>query len=235
MLRLNRQQLADIDRVSIEQFHIPGVVLMENAAINVADVACQMLNNDCLGAILILCGGGNNGGDGLATARHLHNRGADVSILLTSDPSKFKNEARINWDIVRAMKIPVDQATPETIERNTPLLIVDAIFGTGLKQAPREPFPALVHAIERVHAPVLSIDLPSGMDCDSGKALGACVRASTTVTFVAKKPGFDAPEAAEYLGEVVVGEIGCPIEAIEAVTQIPAGFRSFSKIATARV
>src|SRR5947208_3504543 len=89
MLRLTRSQVRELDRIAIERYLIPGIVLMENAARAVADAACEMLGGDCLGEILLLCGGGNNGGDGLVVARHLHNCGADVSIMLTIDPAKY--------------------------------------------------------------------------------------------------------------------------------------------------
>src|SRR2546423_1739717 len=104
-IRLTRAQVREIDRRAIEEFHIPGIVLMENAARGVADAACEMLDNDCTGQILVLCGGGNNGGDGLAAARHLRNRGADVSIALSVDPAGYKGDAMINWQIVSAMGI----------------------------------------------------------------------------------------------------------------------------------
>src|SRR5690348_3577057 len=89
MLHLTRAQVREIDRRSIEEYHIPGIVLMENAARAAAEVACDMLDGECVGEVLILCGGGNNGGDGLAVARHMHNRGADVSLALTIDPAKY--------------------------------------------------------------------------------------------------------------------------------------------------
>jgi NAD(P)H-hydrate epimerase len=189
-------------------------VLMENAARAAADVAWEMLGGRPAD-ILILCGGGNNGGDGLAIARHLHNRGAIVSIALTTDPSKYANEAKANWDIVRAMGLNVAAAEPNKIAASHPSLIIDAIFGTGLTQSPRDPFAEIVAAITASAAPVLAIDIPSGMDCDTGKPLGPCVRATRTITFVAEKAGFANPAAAEFLGKVSVGDIGCPRELIE--------------------
>ncbi len=109
MIRLTREQVRRIDRLAVERYHIPGVVLMENAAIAAANVAVEMIQPGRQGAVLILCGGGNNGGDGLAVARHLHNRGYDVRILLTTDPAKYAGEAKTNWDICQAMKLPVGQ------------------------------------------------------------------------------------------------------------------------------
>lgn len=222
MLRLTRAQVREVDRIAINDFHVPGIVLMENAARAVVDVACDMLNGDCLGEVLILCGGGNNGGDGLAVARHLHNRGADVTIALTIDPTRYKGDALTNWWIVRAMDIPTEPATPELITGSSAVLIIDAIFGTGLSIPPRDPFPALVHAITRTRTSVLSIDLPSGLDCDTGQPLckpDSVIRATRTVTFVAEKIGFAASEAQAYLGQVIVGDIGCPTEAIARATQ----------------
>lgn len=217
MIRLTRQQVREIDRRAIEEYHIPGIVLMENAARAAADVACDMLDGDCVGEVLILCGGGNNGGDGLAVARHLHNRGADVDLALTIDPASYKGDALINWRIVSAMKIPWQPADAHQIAQTTALLLIDAIFGTGLSDPPRDPFPAIVAAVEHSRVPVLAIDLPSGLDCDTGKPLGACIRATRTITFVAEKLGFAAPGAAAYTGPVTVGGIGCPRELIAQV------------------
>jgi NAD(P)H-hydrate epimerase len=218
MIRLSRQQLRTIDRLAVERYHIPGEVLMENAARAVADVACEMLCGDCTGEILIVCGGGNNGGDGLAAARHLHNRGAEVRILLTVDPAKYTGEALVNWRIVTAMKLATYPADDHGFQTSKPRLVLDAIFGTGLSQSPREPFSRIVDSMQKFGVPILAVDIPSGMDCDTGKPLGsACVRANRTVTFVAEKVGFASPEAREYLGGVTIGDIGCPRELIMEV------------------
>src|SRR5580658_9567215 len=114
MIRLTREQVRRIDRLAVERYHIPGAVLMENAAIAAANVAGEMIRPDSRTA-LILCGGGNNGGDGLAIARHLHNRGYNVRILLTTDPAKYAGEAKINWDICHAMNLPSANATAEAV------------------------------------------------------------------------------------------------------------------------
>ena len=212
-IRLTRAQVREIDRRSIEEFQIPGIVLMENAARVVSETAMRYLAADSP-SVLILCGGGNNGGDGLAVARHLHNRGVDVSIGLTIGPEKFQGDALINWNIVRAVGIKTSSATAETISRCGSNLIIDAIFGTGLVKAPRPPFGELVNAIRNLGRPVLAIDLPSGMDCDSGEALGDCIAATVTVTFVAEKAGFALASAKALTGEVIVGDIGCPLELI---------------------
>ena len=211
---LSRDQVRQIDRLAIERYHIPGVVLMENAARGATDVAVEMLGDPRGKQVLILCGGGNNGGDGLAIARHLHNRGAKVQIALTIDPSRYQNEALVNWQIIDAMNLPVTKATVELITTSPATLIIDAIFGTGLTEPPRPPFAELAEAVNRAGKPVLAIDIPSGLDCDTGEPLGACIRASRTVTFVAEKQGFRNPSSRDFLGKVTIAEIGCPIELV---------------------
>jgi NAD(P)H-hydrate epimerase len=220
MLRLSRAQVREIDRLSAERYHIPSIVLMENAARGAADVACNMLGPGRGKSVLIVCGGGNNGGDGLAAARHLHNCGHRVTIALTIDPAKYKGDALINWQIVSAMNLPRQPAAPEKLAAARADLLLDAIFGTGLAAAPRDPFPALVDAIAQSQIPVLAIDLPSGLDCDTGRPPGACIRAARTVTFVAQKGGFAAPEARPFLGDVTVAPIGCPAELVAEIAGV---------------
>ncbi len=214
---LTRSQSREVDRRAIEQYAIPGIILMENAAIAAERVALDMLGDGPGQQALILCGGGNNGGDGLAIARHLHNHRIEFTLALTVDSSRYTGDALINWRIVQAMNIPVQAATPKLVHSFQWALVVDAIFGTGLTAAPHDPFPALADALNNSGRPVLAIDVPSGMDCDVGSPLGACIVATRTITFVAPKIGFANPVAARYLGEVVVGDIGCPIELIDAV------------------
>ena len=186
---------------------------MENAARAVADAAWDALGGRP-GAVLILCGGGNNGGDGLAAARQLHNRRAAVTIGLTRDPDRFDGDARTNWDVVRAMRLPA-RPFDRAMLSPPPALVVDAIFGTGLDRSPRDPFPTIADAINECGAPVLAVDVPSGLDCDTGVPPDACVRATRTVTFVAEKVGF--PAAAAWVGRVTVGDIGCPREVVDEV------------------
>ena len=222
MIRLTRAQVREIDRRAIEQYHIPGIVLMENAARGATEVAMSMLGKQ--GArVAIVCGSGNNGGDGLAVARHLHNRGVDVQLFLTDDPSKYSGDALLNWRIVEAMSLRCD-----IVQDAVPLLdnfdlIVDAIFGTGLLEPIRKAIRPLIRTLNVVQAPVLAIDLPSGMDCDTGQPLGICVKATKTITFVAEKAGF---AHRKFTGEVIVGDIGCPRELI---AEVPISYHPRSK------
>ena len=219
-LRLTRAQVREVDRRSIEEYHIPGVVLMENAARAVADVAIDMLRGVEDPSVQIICGGGNNGGDGLAVARHLHNRGVHVEIALAVNPANYRSDAQVNWEIVRAMSlstVPIEDADIP-IAGGVIDLIVDALFGTGLSTEPRQPNHLWIELMNEFRVPVLAVDLPSGLDCDTGEPLGpACVRAARTVTFVAEKVGFANPISRQYLGEVTVGDIGCPRELVETI------------------
>jgi NAD(P)H-hydrate epimerase len=217
-LRLTRAQVREIDRRSIEQYHIPGIVLMENAARGAAEVACGLLGGEAR-RVMIVCGAGNNGGDGLAIARHLHNRGHQVLIAATIDPETIQGDARINFEIVRAMGLIRVLAPDAALTDPSVDLIVDAVLGTGLHGPPRSPSGEVIQAINRTAAPKLAIDIPSGLDCDTGEPLGACVRASRTVTFVAEKAGFANPASKAFTGEVIVADIGCPRELIEDVAR----------------
>jgi NAD(P)H-hydrate epimerase len=216
MIRLTRAQVREIDRRAIEHYRIPGIILMENAARAAVDVAWTLRGGH--GSIAILCGGGNNGGDGLAIARHLHNRGAEVVIFLLGDAAKYQGDALCNYQIVQAMKLPCIRASSGHFTGCLqPALIIDAAFGTGLTHTPRTPFAEIAAAINRWGPPVLAIDLPSGMDCDTGEPLGACIRATQTITFVAEKAGFASPSSREYTGPITVGDIGCPREVIDEI------------------
>lgn len=212
---LTRKQVREVDRIAIEEYGIPGVVLMENAARGVADVAVAMLAGAAGPRVLIVCGGGNNGGDGFAVARHLHVRGVAVVVVETADPGTLPPDAQVNRDILgRIGSIPVVAAGgAPAFEGFT--LIVDALLGTGATSPPRPAADELIRRMNAAGRPILAIDLPSGLDCDAGRPLGdACVWATKTVTFVAEKAGFASPESRAYTGEVVVADIGAPPEVV---------------------
>ncbi len=215
---LSRQQAREIDRLAVERYGIPVLVLMENAARSAAECVSDLLDNDCVGQVLILCGPGNNGGDGLALARHLRNRGADPHILLLGDPARYRDEALVNYRITQAMGIHTFAVDAQKLAGSRPTLIVDAMFGTGLSQRPRDPFDEVAQAAMAARAPILALDIPSGLDADTGEALSpAAIRATETITFVAPKKGFASDSARDYLGRVSVGDIGCPRELVEEV------------------
>jgi NAD(P)H-hydrate epimerase len=221
--RLTRAQVREIDRRATAEYGIPSIVLMENAARSAADVAMQMLDGIVpereAASVDILCGGGNNGGDGLAVARQLHNRGIHVQIIAawTRD---LTGDAAINWQIIQAMKlptVPVEDADID-IDAGQTDLIIDALFGTGLTRPIGGTLATLIEKVLNPSTiPILAIDVPSGLDCDTGEPLGPCIRAMRTVTFVASKKGFDNPKARDYTGFISIGDIGVPPELVKAV------------------
>ena len=223
MLRLTRDQVREIDRRAIEEYHIPGIVLMENAARAVVDVAIEMLKTSPVPTpkVGVMCGGGNNGGDGLAVARHLHNRGVDVWVGVMTDPGKYRGDAAINWAIIERMRLFCPRRDDKNIDffLTNSQLVIDALFGTGLESLPRDPEP--IQMVNETAWNVLAIDLPSGMNCETGKSLGDdVVRANRTVTFVAEKAGFANPASRQYTGEITVGDIGVPRELIDEVAKM---------------
>jgi len=163
---LTREQSREIDRVAQEELRIPGLLLMENAAIGIAAEAAAMAEGRT-GHVAVVCGPGNNGGDGLAAARHLRNRGLDVRVhlALPADAYGDKSDAATNLAIARAMDIPI----LEDLDLGSPALVLDALLGTGLARQIREPFRSAVLAMNQLHCPVLSVDLPSGLDANTGE------------------------------------------------------------------
>jgi len=212
-----RDALRQLDRRAVDEFHIPILVLMENAGRAVATTAQSLLKHG--GSALIVCGPGNNGGDGLVAARHLHNAGRRVQILLLGAPEKFHQAAATQLAIVQAMKLPVQTISADHQELRDWLaesdpndLIIDALFGTGLDRPVEGLARAVIDALNKTHHAVLSVDIPSGLDCDTGQPLGTAVKALATVSFCGPKKGFAT--AAAYTGKVIVADIGAPVELI---------------------
>jgi NAD(P)H-hydrate epimerase len=189
---------------------MPSIVLMENASRALQSAARRMLDEIAAprGPVLILCGSGNNGGDGWALARHLHNDGVEVTVAPLGEPDA-EGDAGINCRICRAMgitEIGLDQ-----LERQPePALIVDALLGTGLTRTVKGRAADIIAWINDQEKPVLAVDVPSGLDCDTGRPLGIAVKAAVTVSFVGSKPGFYELPAQKHVGEVVIGDIGVP-------------------------
>lgn len=227
-LYLTRQQVREVDRRAIEDLGIPGVVLMENAALAVVrEIEGLFASPSNKRDVVILCGGGNNGGDGYAIARHLHTLGYTQTLFAVVPIEKLSGDAAIDARICQKMKLDIRPLeTPEQLaacaERfASTLLIVDALLGTGFSGEPRPHMAEIIRAVNASHEQqnklVLAVDLPSGLDCDTGKPAQPTMEADVTVTFVAKKIGFKNPEAAKYLGRVVVGGIGAPISLVKEI------------------
>jgi NAD(P)H-hydrate epimerase len=225
---LTRRQVREVDRRAIEDYGVPGIVLMENAARNAAEFIRAELGA-APDLVAVVCGRGNNGGDGFAIGRHLSNAGVSVEILLACDPNQLAGDAAANYDIVRRMGLECHRCdTAERLAAARPVLdraavVVDAVLGTGFSGDVRPPLDAVIGAINAAgRATIVAIDLPSGLDCDTGRPSNATVRADLTITFVARKAGFDAPGAADYTGRVLVADIGAPADIIRKVLVLPA-------------
>lgn len=189
---------------------------MENAGRSCAELIKEKLAGTANPKVCIFCGTGNNGGDGYVIARHLLNSGFKVVVVICGDRAKIKGDAKINLDIVEKLGQAIehlDLGEPGIGEQVKAFaydaeMVVDGLFGTGLSGQLRSEHIELIESIDALKCPVLAVDIPSGLDCDSGQPLGAAVRATYTVTFVAAKKGFAATGARDYTGEVFVAPIG---------------------------
>jgi NAD(P)H-hydrate epimerase len=224
-LYLTREQARTLDRRAIEELGIPGIVLMENAGRRMAELIRSL---GIGGPVVVCCGKGKNGGDGLVIARHLANAGATVRILLFADPEQLPGDARTNYGIVARMGAlkggPGLEVVPGDVndtrlrdELAAADWVVDALFGSGLRGAVPPPFDRIIAAINAGPARILAVDVPSGVDSNSGVPAGPTVRAHHTATVAAPKKGFREPTAAQWLGEVHVIDMGCPPELLAKV------------------
>ncbi|MBY0523993.1 MAG: NAD(P)H-hydrate epimerase [Gemmataceae bacterium] len=207
---LSRDEVRAIDRRALADYGMPGVVLMENAGRGAVDV---LLSLGVRGPVTICCGKGNNGGDGLVIARHLDIHRVPVRVLLFARPEALTGDAAINFRIIEKSGLPIIQSNVDgewRAELEPAEWVVDALFGTGLSGPVRSPLDQVIPVINASGKRVLAVDIPSGLDCDTGLPLGPTVRAEHTVTFVAPKKGFAQPTAREWLGQVHVVGIGAP-------------------------
>ena len=214
---MSRQEVRDFDAWAIQQIRIPGVVLMENAGRSCADQTLKILNESGGSRVCVFCGAGNNGGDGFVIARHLFNRGIEVRIAIFSDPEKISGDARINYDICRDMNLAIEmldlssELAPKEIERLVLDcdMLVDAVFGTGLRGELRSEYALLISCLNAHNLPIVAVDIPSGLDCDTGLPLPVCIEAAATVTFAALKQGFAVnAKSRTATGRVFVADIG---------------------------
>lgn len=225
----------EVDRRCVEEYGIPSILLMEHAAIGVRDVVQRVAGD---GAVLVLVGPGNNGGDGLAVARLLHERGRAVACVLSCEPGRFKpgSDAAVNLRIVQRLGLPLvvaegdsgaamDQACAGI---GPPRLIVDALLGTGLVRPASGVIAGLIEEVNRRRSAggvrVLAIDVPSGLNADvgeppvdSGGRAGAVIRADVTVSLMGLKAGYLTLAARGFVGDCFVASIGAPPRLLESL------------------
>jgi NAD(P)H-hydrate epimerase len=208
MRALTRAEIRNYDKTAIAR-GVPGIVLMENAGRGATDVLVSL---GVHGSVGIVCGKGNNGGDGFVMARQLHDRGIDVEIELAVSLHDITGDAEVMFRALTGLNISVrffegdTQALTRRLANHS--WIAEALLGTGLQGAVRSPYTEMISAINESGSKVLALDIPSGLDCDTGQPLGNAVRAHHTVTFVAPKVGMLAPSAAHYVGVIHVVQIG---------------------------
>jgi ADP-dependent NAD(P)H-hydrate dehydratase / NAD(P)H-hydrate epimerase len=218
---LNASQMRDADRQTIDEIGIPSMVLMENAGRQVV-AALEAAYDDLSDRhVAVLCGPGNNGGDGFVVARTLHQRGVEVSVFVIATMSAVKGDARLNIEILGRLGLTAVEISDEQAwdlhfsEISQCRLIVDAIFGTGLKSPLSGMMETVAADVNASGIPVVAIDLPSGLSADHAEPIGECIRAAMTVTLAAPKIPLVLPPGEALAGNIVVADIGIPAEVID--------------------
>lgn len=219
---LTREQVRRIDELAQTEYGLPGIVLMENAGSGAARIIDQHYGPR--GVARVVCGTGNNGGDGLVIARHLHIFGWKIQVLVAGQIESMTPDCAVNDRVMQAMHLQrhvaadIDELPDELDTMGADTVIIDALLGTGFKGVVR---PMQAALIDRLNAlpkkAMVAIDVPSGLDCDSGLPGGSAIRADLTITFVAEKPGFLTESGRSHVGQCHVVGIGIPPELIDRV------------------
>ncbi len=209
---LTCEQVRQVDRLAIDELGMCGLVLMENAGRGIVEL---LTREQATGRALICCGRGNNAGDGFVIARHLDLRGWQVEVLCWVDPERLEGDARANYSLLQSTSVVVQigtgSETPEFAAQYESVdWVIDALLGTGTRGAPRPPFDQAIRAMNRLPARRLAVDLPSGLDADSGQPADPTLRADWTCTFVAAKPGLLTSQAGPFVGQLHLIDIGVP-------------------------
>jgi hydroxyethylthiazole kinase-like uncharacterized protein yjeF len=220
---LNAAQMREADRYTIEDIGIPSLVLMENAGRQVVAAIEAAYEERLDGRVAVLCGRGNNGGDGFVVARTLLQRGIDAAVFVIGTLADVRGDAKINLDILGRLGVTVVEVGDEQqwelhfSEVSKCSLIVDAIFGTGLRAAVTGMLETVIADVNASDIPIVSIDLPSGLSADTPHLVGDCIDASLTVTLGAPKLPLVLPPGEAYAGDVVIADIGIPVEVFEGL------------------
>ena len=209
-------QMRCMDQMTVESYLIPGVVLMENAGRGVAQLIGGLYSQQVY-QVVIFCGKGNNGGDGFVIARHMHNWGANVKIILLGKGSELQGDALINYKIAKSMKLEIIEDFQEdqlnSVDFEIYDAIIDGIFGTGLTREIKGRAESVIRAINtRKTGAVFAIDVPSGLDVDTGEILGVCIEADATATYGGMKKGMLTNESTRLCGNIRVVDISVPRE-----------------------
>lgn len=211
-------EMKRIDALAIKRYGIPALILMENAGRCAAEEALKMLPNQGMRRAAILCGYGNNGGDGFVCARHLINQGAEIQVYLVGKKKELSEEARVNYRILLKMKqkfkLIKNIAALGPLEKGIKKyqLVIDGIFGIGLRGVPDRFYQELFSRLNAGGIPILALDIPSGLDADTGRPFGRAIQAEKTITFGFLKKGMVNQQARRFTGKVTIADISLPRE-----------------------
>jgi hydroxyethylthiazole kinase-like uncharacterized protein yjeF len=234
---LTSTQMKEIDRTAIEEIGIPGTILMENAGRQIFKKLREKFPEVSREKIVIVAGKGNNGGDGFVVARHLYSHGANPEVMLLASKKDVRGDAAVNLNIAQKIGIKISEIRSLkdwNLQRGKIFLcnvLVDAVFGTGLVKPAQGFYAAVIKDINKSKAYKIAVDIPSGLSSDTFQIIGPCVNADLTVTLAAPKIAHIFPPAEEYVGELVVADIGVPtflfndenlkLELVEKKTVLP--------------
>jgi len=212
------KQIQNLDKRAIEKCGVPSLALMENAGRQVAAEVIKNLKKVKNARVCIICGLGNNAGDGFVIARHLMNAGVKTSVFLIGKGSRLKADAAVNYCILKKIKHPIKEIGPKgalllkDIQKSD--VIIDAIFGVGLNRDICDPFRDVIEVINKKGKKIIAVDIPSGLNGTTGEIYGVCIKADVTVTFTFLKRGFLKGQGPKHTGKVVVVDIGIPVQLI---------------------
>jgi NAD(P)H-hydrate epimerase len=209
---LTTAQMVEVDRLMIEEWHISLVQMMENAGRSLAEITRRYLGGSVSGKrVVVLCGTGNNGGGGMAAARHLHNWGAHASVVVVGSIDNLKDVPAQQLNISQKMGLVRSQPRLDAAD-----VIIDAMIGYGLRGSPRPPVAEWIARANASHRPIIALDAPSGLDTTTGIPSEICIRAEITLTLALPKAGLMTPDANPYVGELFLADISVPPEVYAA-------------------
>lgn len=207
------QEMQQIDRTTIESYGLSGSILMERAGLSVARRIKERFDKR---PVVVLAGGGNNGGDGFVVARELHNDGWNVKVLLFAKRDQLKGDALFHSKAAEKFGVLIEERTKIKVEELTDTVVVDALLGTGLKKEVKAPLNKVIDTLNESGSPVAAVDIPSGISSDTGQIMGAAIKACITVTFGLPKRGHYLYPGCGFAGELFIEDIGFPKTLLES-------------------
>lgn len=204
-------QMQEIDRKASEIYGIPSIVLMENAGGGAAEEILKAVKEQERLKIVIVCGIGNNGGDGFVVARHVMIHHFKPKVFILGREDQLKGDALVNYHVLRKMKCPIQFGRPAASVLNKADCVVDAIFGIGLNRTITGAFREVIKDMNGYAKKIFALDISSGLDATTGEIHGVCIKADKTITFHLPKTGMFLGDGPQYTGKIVVKNIGISI------------------------